>query len=640
MSSSITDASQNELINLIYHHLKDNGYKKAARSLRKHAPQVETNEVKASLTEIFQKWASADDDAPPVPSGVQTPELQSPVKRKTGAGATSKITSPSAGLNPKKPASSKKTSGSGNKSQKENKKKKEPRKRKASTCADVPASASVSAAPGNDSDSDTSLDLEKWRKVASQLSDADRAKMDVLSVLDESVVTSSGKSTAKRKPRQPAKAKRDAKPAEKGKSSTPVKNNNTAVPAAASTPQSDTSKRKDAAVISEVKTPPKKTGSKINDSVSGHDVVETTKGSKAETTNSEVHDKTTGSGGSDSEVIKSPKKVHFKISDSISERRESPQIARAENGTSETTGIVDTPSKKHKKRKSQSEAGDAEAPADLTEVTSASSDILSGETSTTINADQSETLSRKVKKSKKSKHVDEVCCGQVKAKRADVSSETESEAIIADSSCKQGNKELVEPVECETPSKKGKAKKVKSTEDPGELETPGKQTQTDADVLQSDSTDSSLKKKKSKTPADGVQVQNEISPDANEDTSSQEVPTPKRKKHKIEEEAAVKEEEEAEPKKKKRKKKRVKEDEDAELTLQTPEEEAAASVPVVVNQKKKKKKKKEKEREAAEEEDVSSVSAPPEEVLMHKKKKKSSKEKQLSNDEAYGLNST
>ncbi len=41
MNSNITDASQDELINLIYHHLKDNGYKKAANVLRKHAPQVQ-----------------------------------------------------------------------------------------------------------------------------------------------------------------------------------------------------------------------------------------------------------------------------------------------------------------------------------------------------------------------------------------------------------------------------------------------------------------------------------------------------------------------------------------------------------------------------------------------------------------------
>lgn len=631
MSSNITDASQSELINLIYHHLKDNGYKKAARSLRKHAPQVETNKVKASLTDIFKKWASSDDDAPPVPSGVQTPELKSPVKRKTGAGAKSKNTSPSAG---RKPASSKKTSASGNKSQKEktkgSKKKKEPKKTKVLPCVDVSAIASVSAAPGNDSDSDTSLDLEKWRKVASQLSDADRAKMDVLSILDESVVSTTRKSTAKRKPRQPAKAKKDPKPANKGKSSTPVKNSNTAKPEdvpAASTPQSDESKSEDAAVISQVKTPPKKTVKKLNSSVSGIDVAEAAHS---------VQNKTNISGGSDSEGIKSPKKVHFKLSDSVSEQCESPKIAQTENGTSETPSIVETPSKKHKKKKSQPEAGDAETSLDIKEGTNGSSKALSEET---INAEQSETLSRKVKKSKKSKNVDETL-------KTDVSSVIES--VNAESSCKKdelmANEELEEPVQSETPSKKAKAKKVKSSEDPGELETPLKRTKTDADVLQSDSTNNSSKKKKkkSKTAADGVEIQNEISPDGNEDTSSQEVKTTKKKKHKIEEEeAAVEEEqeEEAEPKKKKKKKK-VKEDEDAEPALQTPEEEEeAASVPVLVNPKKKKKKKG-KEREAAEEDDASPVSAPPEEVQIPKKKKKSSKEKQLSNEEDHGLNST
>lgn len=41
MTSNNTDAAQDKLINLIYHHLKDNGYKKAAKVLRKHAPQVQ-----------------------------------------------------------------------------------------------------------------------------------------------------------------------------------------------------------------------------------------------------------------------------------------------------------------------------------------------------------------------------------------------------------------------------------------------------------------------------------------------------------------------------------------------------------------------------------------------------------------------
>ncbi len=41
MNSNIADASQDELINLIYHHLKDNGYKKAANVLRKYTPQVQ-----------------------------------------------------------------------------------------------------------------------------------------------------------------------------------------------------------------------------------------------------------------------------------------------------------------------------------------------------------------------------------------------------------------------------------------------------------------------------------------------------------------------------------------------------------------------------------------------------------------------
>ncbi|KAF5894131.1 adenosine deaminase domain-containing protein 1 isoform X1, partial [Clarias magur] len=54
--------------------------------------------------------------------------------------------------------------------------------------------SSTSRTTGEDSDSDSSLDFEKWKRLALQLSDADIAKMDIL--------TSTASSTKKRKPAQ------------------------------------------------------------------------------------------------------------------------------------------------------------------------------------------------------------------------------------------------------------------------------------------------------------------------------------------------------------------------------------------------------------------------------------------------------
>lgn len=48
------------------------------------------------------------------------------------------------------------------------------KKEEKSSSKDVGMPPSVAAAPGNDSDSDSSLDVEKWRKMLSQLSGAEK----------------------------------------------------------------------------------------------------------------------------------------------------------------------------------------------------------------------------------------------------------------------------------------------------------------------------------------------------------------------------------------------------------------------------------------------------------------------------------
>ncbi|XP_016431687.1 lisH domain-containing protein C1711.05 isoform X1 [Sinocyclocheilus rhinocerous] len=665
MTSNITDASQDELINLIYHHLKDNGYKKAANVLRKHAPQVETEEVKASLSEIFKKWASLDDgDIPPVPSGVQTPELQSPAKSKTGSstGTKSKVTAPSAVDCPENSMSNKKASGLAKKSTKKK--------------DSVPPL--VLAAPGNNSDSDSSLDVEKWRKMLSELSDADRAKMEVLSILDETPVSSPAKSSAKGKmTKKPARAKNEGNPAKKAKSNTPAKAasakpDDIPVTTDASETPSKKSKHKDATAISdhEIKTPSKKAGNKTNSSISGLDVVKTPKRTKGKTTNSSVQDETDKPeahhetnglletdkmatpltrtkevGVSDSQANRTPKRVQFRADHSFSEQVETPKIANVwkDNGTSETSS-TETPSKKAKKRKGQSEASNVEtdnSPLNNKEVKEAACKLL--ETNLTMDAtsDQSETQSKKVK-SKKSKSVvgpvpDETPSKKVKVKKTEGASEIDQEttsekadvsleSVKPDSSSKKAklkdNKSHSETLEPEMPSKKAKAKKVKSNEEPaGEVEMTIKKLKTvmsDDDLLQSDSTNSFSKKRKNKA-ADVVEIQNDVPSETplkssksqaktldgdglgNEETSSQDLNTPsKKEKRKREEACDVPAPEEATPEPKKAKKDKEKKKSKEGENEDSLQPPAAEEAFVPVETNQKKKKKK-KEKEREEE---------------------------------------
>lgn len=58
MTSKNRDASKCELLNLIYHHLKESGHKKAASELKKHLTQVATVALLHGLHETnrFGAW--------------------------------------------------------------------------------------------------------------------------------------------------------------------------------------------------------------------------------------------------------------------------------------------------------------------------------------------------------------------------------------------------------------------------------------------------------------------------------------------------------------------------------------------------------------------------------------------------------
>ncbi|XP_027029335.1 nucleolar protein dao-5 [Tachysurus fulvidraco] len=191
MTSENTDSSEHALNDLIYWHLKENGYKKAASALKQQEPQVQTTNVKVSLNDIFKKWVSEE------------------LGKKNDEGNDTQTSSDSTTNAPHntRPGETKTPAAASN------------RKRKRSTTK-----------TGEDSDSDSSLDVEKWKSLALQLSDADLAKMDAFM----NFTTSSAKSTKKRKPAQPKKqplpkktkaktattpAKTDKKPTDKKTSS-------------------------------------------------------------------------------------------------------------------------------------------------------------------------------------------------------------------------------------------------------------------------------------------------------------------------------------------------------------------------------------------------------------------------------------
>lgn len=84
----------------------------------------------------------------------------------------------------------------------------------------------VAAGGGNDSDSDSSLDVEKWKKLVLDMTDADVVKMDVINALD-----SSAPQPKRRRVRKPAASKETKPPGEenetvekKSTTNTPAKN--------------------------------------------------------------------------------------------------------------------------------------------------------------------------------------------------------------------------------------------------------------------------------------------------------------------------------------------------------------------------------------------------------------------------------
>ncbi|XP_055015075.1 LOW QUALITY PROTEIN: nucleolar and coiled-body phosphoprotein 1-like [Boleophthalmus pectinirostris] len=178
-------ASTPELITLIYRHLKEHGFHTAAEELQKHSLQVSTHST-AQVTTCEQALCKVSE----APTSTTLQDVYSSwlksSKRKTKS-ATSKRSAPDkkqttpnkANPQKKKTGKTTKQAGSPNKKQKNGD----------GNAAEKLVKSSTSKGPKKedegreDSDSDSSLDVEKWKRLVEQMTDADLAKVEALNAL-------------------------------------------------------------------------------------------------------------------------------------------------------------------------------------------------------------------------------------------------------------------------------------------------------------------------------------------------------------------------------------------------------------------------------------------------------------------------
>ncbi|XP_061690681.1 ribosomal RNA processing protein 1 homolog B [Syngnathoides biaculeatus] len=155
-----------ELIVLIFRYLKENGFHSAAEELLRHSPQESVEgakELTSSLAEIYSSWLKF---------------------------SKKKYSSSNRGGSTQVKAASKKDSKPAKKVQKRKsvKPKRESKDSKLSGAV-TPAKKlkqehKAVAVDDGDSDSDSSLDVEKWRRMLVQMTEVDIAKIDTINALD------------------------------------------------------------------------------------------------------------------------------------------------------------------------------------------------------------------------------------------------------------------------------------------------------------------------------------------------------------------------------------------------------------------------------------------------------------------------
>ncbi|XP_023183960.1 nucleolar and coiled-body phosphoprotein 1-like isoform X1 [Xiphophorus maculatus] len=173
------NASQLELNQLIYRHLKEHGFLSAAEELQRHSPQVNTvltdimveSKPSVSLLDIYKSWLKNPKKkrCPKSEKCSKSGEQKTPSKAKTAS--TRKKTDKPAKI----PASPKKSVPA--------KRKKSDEKPSQSVKAKKSKPNTMEKASGDESDSDSSLDIEKWKKLLDQLTEVDVAKMETINAL-------------------------------------------------------------------------------------------------------------------------------------------------------------------------------------------------------------------------------------------------------------------------------------------------------------------------------------------------------------------------------------------------------------------------------------------------------------------------
>ncbi|XP_041846816.1 muscle M-line assembly protein unc-89-like isoform X2 [Melanotaenia boesemani] len=187
------NASKHELNQLIYRHLKEHGFPSAADELQRHITQEETN-ISVSLLDIYKSWLNDSKRKKKSNSTKRskTGEQTTPTKAKSATPRKKTDKPGKKTVSPKKSAPAKKKKG---------------KDKAAAEKSKLQPSDKAVAAGGEDLDSDSSLDVEKWKNLIQQMTEDDIAKMEMINSLDSSAPQPPKKRV--RKPREKPPAKKD-----------------------------------------------------------------------------------------------------------------------------------------------------------------------------------------------------------------------------------------------------------------------------------------------------------------------------------------------------------------------------------------------------------------------------------------------
>ncbi|XP_076861895.1 uncharacterized protein LOC143514508 isoform X2 [Brachyhypopomus gauderio] len=475
MTTKDTDVSEHCLINLIYKHLKENGQEKAANVLKKHAPQVEATSGKESLNDIFKRWVS------------------NKRRRKSGRDILEAKAS--------KPKVSRKAAHSITSNHNDKSQKKRRGKKDTSNLAEAPKDLDLSLRTGDDSDSDSSLDVEKWKRFALEQSDADIRKIDAFTKL----------STQKRPPRKrnPAQTKKDSSPKMKAKKTktaitpsktkkngTPLKTSIKKVTRKNTTPSRKLKDKGSSSEFMKVETP----GTKFAKGLSEHTV-------------SSKRVRTIGHLETDS-IKTQIKKVKHKKAQSFLESS-NVEIPTQAAECQKSDELVEPEKVKTPCKKAKSKKKNLETPSKMSDTKTPNSD-KSIRNCDLLDATFDDIPSKKAKSKKPVKHVEP---SNVETHSETVEHET---AFVHTPSKKSKNKNLLDnPKTDETPSKQSKKKSLKCTTPVKEIETEMASRLLTPDHPKTPSKKAKAKKTKCVLEPDPVEIPRKKAKGKKTDTSSQ-----------------------------------------------------------------------------------------------------------------------